>query len=108
MPKSFAMEISQQSFALILCAAAALIALWVVVRFWAVGPRTLGKAFLNVLVAHIGGAVLAGYSIGFLAGLPISGAFELAVVAGALPPCVYLFVSIAWFIRSLQGLMPIR
>jgi hypothetical protein len=97
--------ISQQGLAPCVFAGAVAIALWTVVRFPRLAPKSITTACLHVVTAYVGGLALAGALIGFFASLPIPGAFELAVVAGALPPSVYLFASIAWFIRSLQGLL---
>jgi hypothetical protein len=36
--------------------------------------------------------------------LPFPGEFELAVLS-VLLPIVYLFISIAWFVRSMQALL---
>jgi hypothetical protein len=99
------MKISIDVFMTLLVLGAAVLALWGVVRWPSFGPSSLAGAAAHVLVALVGGVVVAGLMVDTLGSLPVPGTFELAAVGGALPPCVYLFVAVAWFTRSVQGLL---
>jgi hypothetical protein len=83
---------------------AMLIGLWLVVRFPSLGPSSLYAASINLAVAMAGGWLIgpvAGRLAGLWAPLGVYGALFLVV----LPSLAYLFWSIGWFMRSLQGLI---
>jgi hypothetical protein len=102
------MTISPQTFNLILGIGAALLALWTIVRFPVFGPSSVPGAIGHVALAHFAGLAIAGALIPFFGGLPVPGSIALAVIGGALPPLVYIFVSIGWLFRNIQGLLPAR
>jgi hypothetical protein len=103
------MALSAHTYSIILGAGAAAIALWTVTRFPDVRPTRTAVSAVNVVVAYLGGLWLVSVLIPFLASFPIGGSLTLAAVGGVLPVIVYFFVSIAWLIRCLQGmLMPSR
>jgi hypothetical protein len=97
------------TYGFVLGAGGALIALWAVTRFPRIGPTNIAISAVNVVAAYLGGLAVSSVLTAYFGGLPVPGSFELAVIGGALPAIVYLFVSIAWLIRCLQGkLMPTR
>jgi hypothetical protein len=98
------MGISIGTLMLALSAGSALIALWCVVRFPNAGPATIPAAAANVVVAFVGGTMAVPLLIKAGTALPFPGEFELAVLS-VLLPIVYLFISIAWFVRSMQALL---
>jgi hypothetical protein len=104
------MAMSVHTYSIILGAGGAALALWTVVRFPDLGPTRIAVSAVNVVVAYLGGLWLASVLIPFFAGFPVvGGSLALAAIGGALPVIVYLFVSVAWLIRCLQGmLMPLR
>jgi hypothetical protein len=103
------MNMTVHTYGFVLGAGGALIALWTVSRFPRVGPTNIAVSAVNVVVAYLGGLALSSVLTAFFGRLAVPGSFELAVIGGALPTIVYLFVSIAWLIRCLQGkLMPTR
>jgi hypothetical protein len=103
------MAMSVHTYSIILGAGGAALALWTVTRFPEVRPTRIEVSAVNVVAAYLGGLWLASVLTPFFAAVPVRGSFALAAVGGALPAIVYLFVSIAWLIRCLQGmLMPSR
>jgi hypothetical protein len=103
------MAITVHTYSMLLGAGGAALALWTVTRFPRVRPTGIAVAAVNVVVAYVGGMWLASILTPFFAGFPVGGSLALAAVGGALPVIVYFFVSIAWLIRCLQGmLMPAR
>jgi hypothetical protein len=89
---------------LALTAGGAAIALWCTVRFPNLGPTTIHVSAANVVAAFVGGTIAVPLLIKAGTAFPVPGEFELAVIS-VLPPIVYLFTSIAWFVRSLQALL---
>jgi hypothetical protein len=103
------MTMTLHTYAIMLGAGGASIALWAVTRFPTLGPTNIAISAINVVAAYVGGLGLSSVLTRYFGGLPVPGSFELAVIGGALPAIIYLFVSIAWLIRCLQGmLMPTR
>lgn len=82
-----------------------MLALWFALRFPRLGPKSVPVALLNVAVAYFGGLLALGPLVGFWHSLSLPGAIAFTVVGGALPPLVYLFLTIAWLLRSIQGLL---
>jgi hypothetical protein len=98
------MGISIGTLMLALTTGSALIALWCTIRFPNIGPTTIPAAAANIAVAFVGGTLALPLLIKAGTALPLPGKFEFAVMS-VLPPIVYLFVSIAWFVRSLQAVL---
>jgi hypothetical protein len=99
------MTASAHSFIFALAIGAAVISLWIVVRFPRLGPATVKGSCVQVVAAYLVGSVLPAYLIGCFSRLPYPFSLGLAVVVGALAPTIYLFLAIAWLIRGLQGLL---
>jgi len=103
------MLITIDQFMTVFLVGAAVLALWVVARWPGFGPSSLVASAAHVIAALVGGTILAGYTISALGSLPVPAKFELSVLVGALPICVYLCLTLAWFTRSIQRmLMPYR
>ena len=99
------MQVSAHVFTLAVLLAGALLALWVVARFPKTGPSNPLISFLNVGVALVVGSMFMGRAPDFLRSLPLPDSVLVAIILGTLPPLVYLFTSLAWFVRSIQRLM---
>ena len=90
------------SFVLFLCVGAALLALWLVVRFPDFGPEDVTHALLHVAIS----VVLAQLTVGAInlvgrAGVPA--ARFVASFGIVLPVLTYTFVAAAWLIRAAAG-----
>jgi hypothetical protein len=96
--------LSAHTYSQILMVCAAVLAYWTTVRFPNVRPQTLAAASAHVVLAYLAILTVAGSLSDYLYALPVSGSFELAVIAGALVPTVYFFLSLCWIVRSLQTL----
>jgi hypothetical protein len=94
--------LTAHTFNLILTPCAAALAVWLTVRFPNLRPRTIGVSCAHLAVAYLAIMTVAGSLIAFLYALPVPGSFELAAVAGALIPIVYLFLSLCWIVRGMQ------
>jgi hypothetical protein len=94
--------LSAHTFNVILTPCAAALAVWLTVRFPNLRPRTLAASCAHLTLAYLALMTVAGSLIAFLYALPVPGSFELAAVAGALVPIVYLFLSLCWIVRGLQ------
>lgn len=81
---------------------AALLALWVAVRFPKLGPRTLIGALF-----HLAAALVAGMPVAPVMGRIVSTGFPfsgfVAVFGVALPALTYMFLAAAWLIRTAQA-----
>lgn len=89
---------------LLLVLGAATLTLWLLARFPAVGPHTLGGAAGNVLAAFALGH-LVGPAVRVVAEWPVPEPNVVALLVAALPPLVYLFLALAWFFRVLGRLV---
>jgi hypothetical protein len=94
--------LSAHTFNVILTPCAAVLAYWLTIRFPNLRPRTVAASCAHLAVAYLAIMTVAGSLIAFLYALPVPGSFELAAVAGALIPIVYLFLSLCWIVRGLQ------
>ena len=97
---------STEAFLAVLSLGAAVLALWIALRFPTLGPSNLGRALL-----HVAGAFAVGYAIApamRLLGAPDSPLVPVLFVA--LPGLTYMFLSGAWLIRTaaLSGRGPLR
>jgi hypothetical protein len=92
---------SKEGFLFWLVVGAALLALWLAMRFPEQGPSTISMAFVHVAVAMLVSAVLAP-AMAFVAG---AGIF-LAVFAVALPAFTYMFLTGIWLTRVFLAAVP--
>ena len=93
---------SMTTFVLFLCTGAALLALWLVLRFPELGPDDITKALLHVAVSVVVLQLLvpAIHAVG-ATGLP--GAQFVVSFGIVLPGLTYVFVAAAWLIRAAQA-----
>ncbi len=93
---------SVHAFLLILTAGAAVLALWLVVRFPSLAPRDLRRAGV-----HAAAALAAGWLAAPLTGAVAGSALPLAAFVGMfgvfLPAMLYSFVAAAWLMKVCQG-----
>ena len=96
---------SASAFLFVLAIGAALLALWVYVRFPSGASMSWGRVLLHlalaivVLEALMPGAMSAALGVGTSAGI------LLAIIGVALPALTYLFLSSLWLLRLAQGLL---
>jgi hypothetical protein len=98
--------VSAQAFATSLAAGAALLALWTVLRFDRIGPRTVFWAMVNVIAACVLLQVLLPAALGTIAESGIPAATWISVFGVALPLLFYAFVSGGWIVRAAMSLLP--
>ena len=93
------------AFVIALTVAAALLAVWGIVRFPRLGPETLPGALLQVGIAFAAGALLVpiGMQRALAWGSP-EGPLT-AVFLFALPALLYLFLASLWAMKVLQQMM---
>ena len=96
------MEISPQGFVLVIMMGAALLALWLVIRFPGLTPARLWVAALHAVLALGIGPTVAEHAPDLFAGLPLPNALVVAVVLGMLPPATYIWLSLAWLVQNCQ------
>jgi hypothetical protein len=90
------------TFVLFLCTGAAVLALWLVVRFPEFGPADLSKALLHVALSIVVLQLLVP-AIHLVGSTGLPGA-QLVVSFGiVLPGLTYVFVAAAWLIRAAQA-----
>jgi hypothetical protein len=96
---------SEDGFLLLLSLGAAVLALWIALRFPTLGPSNVGRALL-----HVAAALAVGYAVApamRLLGAPASPLVPVLCVA--LPGLIYMFLSGAWLIRAaVTGRGPLR
>lgn len=85
---------SNGTFALVLSAGAALLALWIDARLPKLAPASMRRVFL-----HVGAAML---TLHVIPGASSTAMIYLAVFGVALPALVYSFLAAIWFIRLAQ------
>ncbi len=86
---------SNGTFALVLTAGAALLALWIDTRLPKLAPASMLRVFL-----HVGAAML---TLHLIPGAHSTAMIYVAVFGVALPALVYSFLTAIWFIRLAQS-----
>jgi hypothetical protein len=89
---------SVDSFVIVLCLGAALLALWIVARVPKMGPASLARALAHVVVAVLVG-VGTGPAIQSIAALSLPGITYVVTFGIALPALTYMFLASAWLLR---------
>jgi hypothetical protein len=93
---------SIQGFVMAEAVGAALLALWLVVRYPGAGPTSFRGASVQ-----IGVSVLAGWALAPITTLVVGSGVPAAVFVAAflvvLPGLVYIFLAWAWMVKVLQG-----
>jgi hypothetical protein len=87
--------LSNGTFALVLTAGAALLALWIDTRLPKLAPASMRRVFL-----HVGAAML---TLHLIPGANSNAMIYVAVFGVALPALVYSFLTAIWFIRLAQS-----
>jgi hypothetical protein len=95
-------SVSIATFVLFLCVGAALLALWIVVRFPSLGPSDVTWAILHLAVSMVLGQLMVG-SIGLVGRSGVPAARFVAAFAIVLPGLIYMFLAAAWLIRAAAG-----
>jgi hypothetical protein len=96
--------VSVQLFFYALVAGAAAIALWILARYAAFGPRSLFWAAVHVVVAYVL-LRLVPFVLGTIGSGDTAALRYGAVFAVALPMFVYAFLSGGWLTRAAAGLL---
>ena len=98
------MIVSPGEFELSIVFGGAVIALWIATRFPDFGPTGVWSALLHIVAAYVVASVFLRLAPGFLVGAVPQAAAGAALTFAVLPPVVYLWTTIAWFIRTVQRL----
>jgi len=93
---------SKDVFLLFLISGAALLALWIAMRFPNQAPSSLTAAFLHIAVAMLVGVGVAP-AMSFVAG---GAGWFVAVLAVALPAFTYMFLAGMWLARAAVEAIP--
>ena len=96
---------SATTFPFVLALGAALLALWVHVRFPSLGLMSWRRVLVHVAFAFVVLEALTPGAMGALLDLDTSAGVVLAIVGVALPALTYLFLSSLWILRLAQGLL---
>jgi hypothetical protein len=94
--------VSIATFVLVLCVGAALLALWLVVRFPELGPSDITWALLHVALSVVLAQLMV-RSIGVVGRSGVPAARFVAAFGIVLPGLMYMFVAAAWLIRTAAG-----
>jgi hypothetical protein len=97
--------VSLGAFIIVLTVAAAVLALWAVVRFPRMGPETLAGALVQVAVAFVAGSLLVPVGMRSALTWHTTAGPLAAVFVFALPGLLYLFLASIWAMRVLQQMM---
>lgn len=100
-PRPFHLVISLSTFLNTEVCAAVVLALWALVRFPSLGPRSLPGA-LGVLVATLGVSHVVPSAVGVVLRLPQG--LYLVLLCVTLPMLFVLFLAGGWFVRALLAL----
>lgn len=90
------------SFVLVLCVGAALLALWLVVRFPDFGPSEITWALLHVALSVVLAQLML-RAIGIVGSSGVPAPRFVAAFGIVLPGLTYMFVAAAWLIRAAAG-----
>ena len=94
---------SLQAFMLMLCGGAALLALWIDIRFPRFSPPDVMRAVMRVIAAFaVGYLITPVLTLALGAGLSPAAALMLLV----LPALVLFFLAAIWMMRALQAMLP--
>ena len=93
---------SIQAFVLVEAVGAALLALWLVVRFPGSGPTSFRRAAIQIAVSMVVGWALAPLTT-LVVGSGVPAAAFLAAFLVVLPGLIYVFLAWAWMVKVLQG-----
>jgi hypothetical protein len=93
---------SMTTFVLFLCTAAAVLALWLVVRFPERGPDDVTKALLHVALSVLVLQLLVP-AIHVVGGTGVPGAQLIVSFGIVLPGLTYVFLAAAWMIKAAQS-----
>jgi hypothetical protein len=94
--------LSIESFVLVLCVGAALLAFWFAVRFPDTGPNDMTRSLLHVVVAFLLLQLIV-WAMGLVSGVSVPVARFIDVFGLVLPSLTYIFLAAAWFIRAAAG-----
>jgi hypothetical protein len=90
------------TFVLILCTGAAVLALWLVVRFPDFGPADFSRALLHVALSVVVLQLLVP-AIHLVGSTGLPGAQYVVSFGIVLPGLTYVFLAAAWLIRAAQA-----
>ena len=93
---------SMTAFVLFLCTGAAVLALWLVVRFPERGPDDVTKALLHVALSVLVLQLLVP-AIHLVGGTGVPGAQLIVSFGIVLPGLTYVFLAAAWMIKAAQS-----
>jgi hypothetical protein len=101
----FRAVVSPGIFAVTLAVGAAVLALWMMVRFSRFGPSTVMWALLNVIAACVLLQVLLPTAMDAIGASGFPAAIWVSVFGVALPLLIYAFLSGGWMMRAAMSLL---
>jgi hypothetical protein len=97
--------VSASTFSLVLFVSAAVLALWIMVRYSGFGPQTVVLAIVHVIVAMVLLRLLLPLALDAVDASGVPAALYVKVFGVALPLLVYAFLSGGWTTRAAMGLL---
>jgi hypothetical protein len=97
--------VSPTAFGIMLAAGAAVLALWIILRFTNFGPRTIAWAVGHAVIACVLLQVLLPPAFDAVGASGLPAALYFQVFGVALPLLVYAFLSGGWTARLAMGLL---
>jgi hypothetical protein len=97
--------LSASTFTLSLLVGSALLAFWIIVRYSGVGPQTVVRAIVHVIVAMVLLRLLLPVGLEAVEVIGVPAADYVKVFGVALPLFIYAFLSGGWTTRAAMGLL---
>ena len=98
---------SDRELVLFIVVGAALLALWIDVRYPQLVPEQTGRRFAHAAAAFVGAQLLAPTLVALLVGTVGTMPFQLIALFGVLlPALVYAFLVAIWLLRLLRSVLP--
>jgi phosphoglycerol transferase MdoB-like AlkP superfamily enzyme len=97
--------VSAPAFTLVLVVGAAVLALWIMLRYSGFGPQTVVRAIVHVVIAMVLLRLLLPVGLDAVEAIGVPAAGYVKVFGIALPLFVYAFLSGGWTSRAAMGLL---
>jgi hypothetical protein len=97
--------LSVYAFTHVLVVGAAALALWIMVRYGDLGPRTIVRAIAHVIVATVLLRLLLPHALDSVDAIGVPAADYVKAFGIALPLFIYAFLSGGWVTRAAMGLL---
>jgi hypothetical protein len=97
--------VSAPAFTFVLVVGAAVLALWIMLRYSGFGPQTVVRAIVHVVLAMVLLRLLLPVGLDAVEAIGVPAAAYVKVFGVALPLFVYAFLSGGWTTRAAMGLL---